>query len=255
VGILITEVTSFGVVMLADSIISGAAEGKAGSHAGSAGVRRLLAVPSLHAGVGYWGMDELAGRVTDAWLTEFLAEHAARCATVGDLARALADELNRLVGPVPGGQFNLGFHVAGHEDDGDESLPSFYHVHAGVSQALQMRGISVDPDRFNANHDLPPSLSRDLVAQGRMYLTHNGQFQLYSLLLQLLGSLSQHLRPRGVVIPSQANLAGRVDYLTFQVRTVAELYRLSNLGPLVGGTLRYLALRPGEIASVGTAQA
>src|SRR5262249_51131041 len=153
-------------------------------------------VPACAAAVGYWGMDELAGRPTAQRLAEFVQGVSAG-QTVGGIARALADEISRLLGPIPDGRCNLGFHVAGYEEGG----PSFYHVHAGVSQALAMRGETVDGTRFNANHDLPPALARERTGGGRVYLTHNGDFVVYAFFLRALGEWFGQLRQRGVQVP------------------------------------------------------
>jgi hypothetical protein len=221
-GLLVTEVTGLGVVMVGDG-------------------PRVFQVP--RAAVGYWGMDQLPGRATSVWLAEFVARVSAD-QTAGAIARALANEINGLLGPIPDGRCNLGFHVAGYENDGDGLMPSFYHVHAGVSQALAMRGESVDGTRFNANHDLPPSLARERTASGRVYLTHNGDFLIYAFFLRGLGEWFGQLRQRGISVPITEDLSSRADFLNFQFTTVARACRFTSLGPVIRDEVHTVTLPP-----------
>jgi hypothetical protein len=221
-GLLVTEVTELGVVMVGDG-------------------PRVYSVPRLNAAVGYWGMDELAGKPTAQLLATFVAG-VSEAQTVGDIARALADQVSAALGPIPDGRCNLGFHVAGYEDEGNGPMPSFYHVHAGVSQALAMRGVTVDGTRFNANHDLPPSLARERTTGGRVYLTHNGDFVIYALFLRSLGEWFGQLRQRSVSVPITPDLAARADFLTFQFATVAQVCRFTSLGQVVSPDVRTVTL-------------
>jgi hypothetical protein len=223
-GLLVTELTELGVVMVGDG-------------------PRVFQVPGAAVAVGYWGMDQLAGNSTSQRLAEFV-ERAGAGQTVGGVARALADETNGLLGPIPDGRCNLGFHVVGYEDAGDGPLPSFYHVHAGVSQALAMRGESVDGTRFNANHDLPPTLVRERTAGGRVYLTHNGDFLIYAFFLRALGEWFGQLRQRGISVPITADLSSRADFLAFQFSTVARACKFTSLGPVIRDEVHTVALPP-----------
>jgi hypothetical protein len=225
-GLLVTEATELGVVMAGDG-------------------PRAFAVSRLGAAVGFGGMDEFAGVKTGGWLADFV-NRVRPGETVGAVARGLADEVSKMLGPIPDGRCNLGFHVAGHERDGQgDYRPSFYHVHAGLSQALQMRGEATgDETRFNANHDLPPDLARQRTAGGRVYLTHNGDFLVYATLLRALGEWFGQLRQRGVSVPLTPNLAWRAEFLAFQFRAAAGACRFSSLGPVVAEDVRTVALPP-----------
>lgn len=59
------------------------------------------------------------------------------------------------------------------------------------------------------------------------------------------------LRLLGIVVPNSQNLDDRARYLVFQIRTVAELYRLSNLVPGIGGGIHYLTISPNGVESEG----
>jgi hypothetical protein len=229
-GLLVTEVSAHGVVMIGDG-------------------QRVLPVPSLPAVVGFWGMDEIEGRPTMQWLADFLRPPEKR-RTLGGLAQALADEVTSLLGPIPDGNCNLGFHVAGHEKD-EDLRPSFYHVHAGPSQMLAMRGTQVDGTRFNANHDLPPNLASLEIDAGGTFEYRNGDCGAYAALCSTFQSLFAHLRNQGIEVPCTPDLEKRAEYLAFLLLTTAGLCRFSDLGPLVADDVRFVALTPERIGAQG----
>jgi hypothetical protein len=195
-------------------------------------------------------MGEVSGVPTDEWLADFIA-HNTGFTTLQSFAGALAKELNTVIGPSPAGESRLGFHLAGFEDYQGASTPSFFHIHDGPSTTLQEKGISVDPQQFNANHDVPPEVFRQLAGRGQGRITRNGDYVLYVQIFRRLESFFQELRPLGVVIPNSQSLADRCEYLIFQIRTVSTIYRLSNLVPGIGGPISYLSILPTGIHSQG----
>ena len=87
---------------------------------------------------------------------------------------------------------------------------------------------------------------------GRIYTTRNGDYQLYA---QIFSRLKQFFRqleePLGIKIPNSQNLLDRAEYLVFQIRTMSEIYRLSNLVPGIGGGIHYLTINQNGIHSQG----
>lgn len=212
--------------------------------------RKLHKVASLNAGVSCWGIGSIGGTPTDHWLEEFIVENSS-LPGLSFFAEELASRLRSVLGPAPGDRARLGFHIAGFEQYDGNPVPSFYHVHDGPSTTLMERGGNVDPTRFNANHDMPPSEFLKRAAHGGGWITRNGDYQLYGRIFGLLESLFRELREIGIHIPHSQDLRDRAEYLVFQIRTVAELYRMSNLVPGIGGPIRFLTISPKGIQSEG----
>lgn len=248
--LVLTELTPLGIAMAADSTVtfthpSGVA------HAVPNVAKKLQVVPYLNAGISCWGIGQIGGRSTDAWLHNFIQANTGAL-SLRDFAEDLANRLNTQVGPSPNGADRLGFHLAGFEDYKGQPTPSFFHIHDGPSDALSRRGITVDPTRFNANHDVPPEVYLESIAAGRAPVTRNGDYQLYAALFELLSSFFENVyHQTGIMFPQSASLTDRAEYLVFQIRTISEIYRLSNLVPGIGGAISYLTIAPTGIHSFG----
>lgn len=219
-------------------------------HVEAAAALKLHKITSLNAGVSCWGIGSISGTPTDQWLEKFIADNSG-LPDLGSFAEELASRLRSTFGSAPGDTARLGFHVAGFEQYEGNPVPSFYHVHDGPSTTLMERGCTVDPTRFNANHDMPPSEFLKRAAHGGGWITRNGDYQLYGRIFGLLESLFRELRGIGIHIPHSQDLRARAEYLVFQIRTVAELYRMSNLVPGIGGPICFVTISPTGIQSEG----
>lgn len=248
--LVLTELSPFGVAMAADSAVTTTHPETGLTHAQPDAAQKLHGVSHLNAGVSCWGLGTIGSTPTDRWLSRFISETEG-FSGLGSFAEELERRLNDQVGANPEGAPRLGFHVSGFVDYQGRPTPSFYHVHDGPSTALLRRGITVDPHRFNANHDCPPQRYRALIDSGKMPITRNGDYQLYAQMFQLLEGLFSALRQSGVVIPSSQTLGDRAEYLVFQIRVMAELYRLSNLVPGIGGRIHFLTIGPTGMYSEG----
>jgi hypothetical protein len=238
--LVLSELSAMGIAMATDSAVTYTDPSTGHSWAVPSAAAKLHTVPSLNAGVACWGLGTIDGTPTDQWLAAFIL--AGSFSDLTNLAEGLATELNKVVGPSADGAPRAGFHVAGYLDDGQGRVPSLFHVHDGPSEAMEARGISVDPTRFNANHDIPPSRFRVGRSQGAAIIVRNGDYQLYAELFARLEDLFQSLRPLGILVPRNLHLLDRIEYLVFQIRTVAEIYRQSNLVPGIGGAIPFLAI-------------
>lgn len=250
VTLVLTELSPLGIAMAAESAVTFEDRRTGILHVEPDAARKLHKVTSLKAGVSCWGMGSIAGTPTDQWLEEFIAENSG-LSDLSSFAQELASRLRSALGPAPGDTARLGFHVAGFEQYEGNLVPSFFHVHDGPSTTLMERGDSVDPTRFNANHDMPPSEFLKRAAHGGGWITRNGDYQLYGRIFGLLESLFRELMGIGIHIPLSQDLRDRAEYLVFQIRTVAELYRMSNLVPGIGGPIRFLTISATGIQSEG----
>ena len=248
--LLLTELSHLGIAMATDSAVTYTDPQTGASWAVPSAAKKLHPITYLNAGVSCWGLGRIGQLSTDEWLVAFVTKMVGT-QNLSDFARELAVQLNREVGPNSNGAERAGFHVAGYLDDGSGPAPSLFHVHDGPSTALAARGITIDPHVFNANHDSPPSLTRARVQRGEALIWRNGDYKLYAELFTRLEDFFLSLRPYGILVPQSSHLLDRVEYLIFQIRTVAEIYRQSNLVPGIGGEIPFLAIGSSGIHTQG----
>jgi len=248
--LVITELSPDGIAMVADSAVTLTNLASGARSVLPTPAKKLQYVPYLNAGVSCWGMGRIGAATTDDWLSNFIASGSA-LSSIGAFASALASALQVEVGDSPDGKCRLGFHVAGFEPYNGNQVPSLFHVHDGPSSTLAARGIKVEPKRINANHDMPP---RSPGTLGRGWITRNGDYQLYAALDKHLASFFGALQSIGIIMPHSTNVSDRADYLVFQARLVADIYRLSNLHPGIGGPIEFLAMTPSGLSTQGTAK-
>lgn len=248
--LVLTELTPLGIAMAADSAVT-FTHPSGLPHAVPNAAEKLQRIPYLNAGVSCWGIGEIGGTRTDVWLRDVIqANNGMR--SLAEFAQDLANRLNSEVGPSPSGECRLGFHLAGFEEYRGQRTQSFFHIHDGPSTALSARGITVDPTHFNANHDVPPEAYLASIAAGRAPITRNGDYQLYAALFALVEAFFGSVYAKtGIVFPRSAALSDRAEYLVFQIRTVSEIYRLSNLIPGIGGAISFLTIAPTGLHSFG----
>jgi len=249
--LVLTELGSLGIAMAADSAVTIVHPSTGLRHVVPNAAKKLHVVPHLSAGISCWGLGSIAGTPTDQWLSSFIASSAS-FTTLQGFANELARQLNAQVPTNTTGNNRLGFHLAAFENYRGTPIPSFYHIHDGPSTVSQQRCVTVNPNQFNANHDVPPQWFQQNVSVGQSYITRNGDYQLYAQLFSQLEAFFQQLQPLGIMIPFSRNLTDVAEYLVFQIRTMSEIYRLSNLVPGIGGCIHYLTINPAGIHSQGT---
>lgn len=249
--LVLTELSPFGIAMAADSAVTTTNPQTGLSFAQPNMARKLQSISYLNAGISCWGIGEIGDTPTDEWIENFIDTHEG-INTLQDFVNELADNLNAQLPQNTTGENRLGFHVGGYEEYHGVATPSFYHVHDGPSTTLEQRGIRVNPNQVNANHDMPPDIFHQKLTAGLGWITRNGDYILYVNIFSLLEEFFRKLTPLGIQIPNSQNLNDRADYLIFQIRTVSEIYRLSNLVPGIGGCMFFLTISPNGIYSQGT---
>lgn len=249
--LILTELSTFGIAMATDSAVTHMQTRTALRSTIPNAAKKLQEIPYLKAGISCWGLGTISGTSTDQWLSNFINTNTRR-RTLRGFANELAKQLNAQIPPNNPGNSRLGFHLAAFEDYNGAPTPSFYHIHDSQSTTLQQRGITVNPNQFNANHDISPQVFQQQIASiGGAWITRNGDYQMYASIFQLLENLFQGLKPLGISIPNSQNLTDRAEYLVFQIRTMSEIYRLSNLIPGIGGGIHYLTINQNGIHSQG----
>lgn len=224
-SLVLTLISEFGITMAADSAVI---ESVNTGHRVLYGIKKLQPIHYLKAGISCWGKGAIENISTDMWLEDFISANQ-HITTLDDFALTLQNKLREVVGVIE--QNSLGFHLAGFVETPQGKLPTFYHVHNGPSQ---YKHIHIDPVLFNANLDMPPAECQS----GFSKITRNGDYQLYAKLFNIVERFfDSQVRPLGIQIPYPLNLNSLAEYLRFQIKTVSEIYKLSNIVPGIGGPL------------------
>ena len=252
--LVLSELTRFGIAMAADSAITFSEPLPTGDSRLRVviGANKLQVIPKLNAGISIWGKGSIIVGddviQMDTWIENLIAEREDDYDSLGSLATLLASEANNHIRPIdvsqePGG--TVGFHLAGFVDYEGEPRQTFYHVHNGRSQALEIRGETVaDPSIINANHDFPPYMARELSGRLVWYRTGNGDLRIYNPVIRLLERFLRRIgQETHIVIPNSTSITDRAEWLKFQIKTMAELYEFSNLeARTIGGDIATLTI-------------
>ena len=252
--LVLSEISKFGIAMAADSAITFRELLPSGNSRLRVvmGAKKLQVIPKINAGISTWGQGSV--RVgddviqMDTWIENFIAEKEDDYDSLESFANLLESEARNYIQPIDVSQYpwgTVGFHLAGFVDYEGDSTPTFYHIHNGRSQALEMRGEIVDdPSVVNANHDFPPSFARAFSERLLWYRTRNGDLRIYNRLFGILEAFLRKLeRESQIVIPYPTSITDRARWLKFQIKTMAELYEFSNLRTkVIGGDIATLMI-------------
>ncbi len=265
--LVVTDLSSNGIVMATDSAISLMVNGKI-KHVDEKGWPKLFYVPKIRAGLSYWGaIGALTTQRFDEWLKKIIAEEN-EYATAGEFAQVLADRANTAAGGKPlGDKCDVGFHLAAHvETHPGKIRPALWHIHNGHGEyryAVAPAGVRdwneitsvryswvAEPRRlFKPNPDSPePGLSLErydeILKDG--YITRNGQFFMFVVLFDRIReafrflNLTPNIRVPGAIM----SIGARKGLISFYMKTIIGAYKLSNLRPSVGGKAQILYIRP-----------
>lgn len=248
--LVLSELSQYGIAMAADTAVTmqTITTDQRGFFRVYYGATKLRPIFKLQAGVSVWGQGKIDNVDSDVWLAEFIVRNQNNYNSIRDFAILLQNELRTHIPDIDPQQHPLGtigFHLAGFVDSEGQKLPTFWHIHNGISQALQARGITIDPRRVNANEDFPPQQ----IPPGVFRITRNGDFQMYALVNQQLETFFSNLRRQGFQIPHPPSLGvtplrARAEYLRFWIKTMGDIYRLSNIFPGIGGDVTTLTISP-----------
>jgi len=241
--LIITELSEFGIAMVADSAVTVEEKTPSGDtiHRVLSGVQKLQVIPYLSAGISMWGLGAITAPVgsvsTDVWIADFIQRHT-DILSIDGFANELARELQQVVGNV---KTPMGFHLAGYVEHHGKRLPTFYHVR-NVDGTYR----HYDYHDFIPGQDFPP---RDMK-KGKVYRTRNGDYGPYAALAgaveRVLPGISSSI---GISIP-YPSLQGRVAYLAAWLKFVSDLYASSGMLRTIGGSIASLGITPeGQVLS------
>ena len=219
--LLVTELSKYGVVMVAETALPPlpalplGCTSEAGPHP-----QMVRAIPSLQAGVAAWGcrcMPTGEGWVgVGAWLDGVLQRHG-DARDIGEFAARLLQELSRAPRLV---SEPMGFHVAGYVMVAGEALPALYQV---SNVETDFHSYHLHP--FQVTLEFPPkhlaeevlhSASSDIGGYGRLWVWAERE----------LPAIERRADP-GLPLP-QRSLGGQMASLIARVRYVSGLYASGN---------------------------
>ncbi len=235
--LIITELSKFGIVMVADSAVTFTEilpNGNQFPHVLN-GAQKLQAIPYLKAGISVWGLGSIPIRngnlSTDVWINDFIERHS-RVTVLSELADSLAQELKESVGEY---QSPVGFHLAGFVDVENQKLPTFYHV-----RNVDGTFAHYELHEFITGQDFPPRA----LANNESYITRNGDYGAYAVLATAVQSALPIIQNGiGIKIP-HPSLQGRIAYHSAWIKFVSELYASSGLLRTIGGSISALGIYP-----------
>ena len=260
--LVLTELSPAGIAMAADSAITKLSPEGRIVEVDEQGWTKLLTVPSITAGVSYWGMIGAVTRVQfDVWLRRVIQINA--YTDLSSFAEHLVSALNDAAGQQPlADKQDVGIHVAGYGQWPDgQTRPVFYHVHNGHGEYIvhqeydsQGRVIAIRPEwvsqprkLFQKHQDFPKanlSAQENLSLLEKGYTTRNGEFFVYAVLWSQLSSALDyiHLIP-GVSFPRDpSDLNSRKGFLHTILEIMVRLYRCSNQSRIIGGDVTSLGI-------------
>jgi hypothetical protein len=234
--LIATEVSEYGIVMVADSAVTVREPGE--PVVPGPLYEKLHPIPPLHGCLSMWGAAAIDGKQTDEWIAEFLAAQV-YCDSLAELVTRLAETLGALGISVP-----LGFHVAGYVEN--EAEPLLFHVRNCNIRADggYTVGEFVTGQEFPRPDDRNPAriLSiKDL--DGGMWLW-NGLFQTYALLEKALRPI---LDPVAGVLEAPmppVDLGKRALYVVGLVRFVMVLHACAGRTGSIREPLRSAVIAP-----------
>lgn len=202
------------------------------------GLKKNFEIPKINAGLSYWGWATVApyndikeGQLFDWWLEHFLYRNRDNYNSISELAQLLETELRDLIPVLSKEELAMfpngsgGIHLTGYENHGSHNVPTFWHIHNGFSQALGIG--AVDPTIVNANHDCPPEKTIKLFEERRVYLTTNGEIEVFNSLFSSLNKfIKEQFSEAGYHTPMPV-IRARADYYKAQVKLLSRLYHVS----------------------------
>lgn len=213
------------------------------------GLTKLLPVQKLNAGISYWGWTKMppsakSGVWMDWWLKKFLVTKMGDYNSIPELAALLEKELRLLVPrmkeeelEINKGIGNGGMHLAGFVEYDHKKVPTFWHIHNGISQVL---GDKIDPYIVNANCDCPPEKYLELERKGMMYQTRNGDYEPYARFFEehLLKFCEELYSKEGYIVPIPTTDFAS-EFLRTQIKFISGIYAVA--GKEDKGSIKRLA--------------
>lgn len=234
--LIISEITSLGIVMVADTAVTESVKLPSGKELVRVlnGFKKLQKIPYLSAGISMWGNGYVGSMPTDMWLSDFIESR-----TDLDSIHSFADELaNELQASNGTNKEPMGLHLAGYVEVDGEKRPTLYHIRNvdGTYEHFEFHD-------FIAGHDYPPVRKEDLPT-GRHYTLRNGDYGTYAHIHATVETMLPLIQERLKITIPYPNLQSRVAYHAAWVRFVSNLYGCSGLYKTIGADVDAIGIYP-----------
>lgn len=242
--LLLTGVTTEGIVMAADSMVTARS-----THTPEA--QKLYRIPHLTGGVSVWGRGNLEADRPDVWLKQFLNRSDGEFETLSGFADTLAQDAADYFGAVDLNQkrtvddvrASLGFHVAGYEN-GDIL---FFNINNYTAEGRDPAAVRLAPKHKKV---------RTAVDENGVYQVRNGDWEPFGEYFKKFTEFGKdYTRKSGdrFIIPYPPDdLVQWAKFYGFQVLLMSGIYELSNLTPYrnrasIGGDVNVLMMEPDTV--------
>lgn len=230
-SLTITDITEYGIVMVADTALSEILPDTSYNAAfgfrerALFGARKLFGHPNARAGLATWGAGTLTGSVaTQFFIEKFLEDHAA-VDTVEGLAEDLRVVLNAFYGAGPAA---LGVHLAGMVND-------------GITVCYEIRNADPPYNGKTRDFDVVTLKAPGPVTADARYLVAGGDLRLFDPLTEAIEAALAAVRVSGLKIPADS-LEARRDFFAAHVRFVSDLYASARKLRSIGGEVTALKI-------------
>lgn len=229
--LVISDVSSFGVVMVGDSAVTDQSNG-----AVSSGAAKVQYSPLANIGFALWGNAHVDHRRLDVWLGEFISTRISRADTVEEIGQRLATDLNSILSSTGQPWRNLvrGIHLTGFRN----GVPVLFHVHCGNDNepAHELRLYRDFPD----DQHWSEAYYRRMLNFSFIHL-RNGYHPLFAPLFDRAVQYAGDLRAQFNIQLPHPSIEGRLEFYKQLVRYVAGTLKAARLSQGVNENLSAIA--------------
>lgn len=243
--LVLSEVSKFGVVMVADSAITTTHNEDEKLPSGEKipkyvrlGSEKVKRIPKYPAGISFYGMGRIAGLPTDIWMEDYLKHEIKDALTLDQVGERFTETVNETF--FKHKQHDLGgFHFGAVVDAGtDHAYPILYHI---------FRDKNDEPFRLQKDNpdgrDIPIDRWRSHLDLGHTYYLRNGLHEPFAVLQDRIFDAMYELTGRyGIQVPYPPTLTVHERFDRLQLGLMCDLISMSNHIASVGRPITSLTI-------------
>jgi hypothetical protein len=253
--LIYSEVSKYGIIMVADSSITYTPKEKFELPSGKRyptyirlGAEKIKPVPNKPIAISFWGMGKIDEYQTDIWLDDFITTKISESDDLDTICNKLIKDanfnLNKEQEKHPGG-----FHIGGISNIKKlDPYPIIYHIHKGTEDE-SIHEFRLYKDWPDKGYNIPEYNFKNLdeyksaLKNGNIYSIRNGMHQLFARSHEFLwASIRQINKDFNFEIPSPNNLESREKINRMILGFLCDLYSLSNQPASVGRPISSLTI-------------
>lgn len=244
---------SFGIFMGADSAVTIRNQSTGEITEVQTGITKVYHIPKINSGLSCWGNGMVGEMPLEQFIPDFITSREDDYTTIHEFAEILQNTIRDFTLPITAAEGtheyrygNRGFHLAGFVDFEGRQVPTFYHIHNGLSEVFS----DIDPRELNANQDWTPEKVFNSIQSGYVPYVRNGDFLRFARLFDGLYDPLMNLTIEGrrIRFPSPSKFANQIEayseFVRFWIRLTRDVYALSDLPEIIGGDISVLSLSP-----------